>query len=306
MSATILYPALAYSRVDGIEPGEVESLVAARAGRCPQLAIDFEPGSGILWLTLRPEPKPVFTLPLVESVRRVQIAVADLHAGRRDWPVRYIGYRAAGDAFSLGGDLDFYLECLARGDRGALEEYARTAAEVIVNNMTGVDGHVITLACVHAKALGGGIDPAVACNYVVAERSATFSYPEVNFNHFPIAAVPVLARRAGLIEAEKILSSGEVFSADDFLAKGVIDYVAEPGSGQSALRDYAQRSGRSHSARIALFRAFQRTSGDVGRQMKEACDAWVDHMTRLRPAEIAKLQRIAAAQERMLARGSAR
>jgi len=66
----------------------------------------------------------------------------------------------------------------------------------------------VTLATVHAKALGGGIDPARACNVMIGEERASFSYPEINYNHFPISAVPILSRHTGSIEAERIKNVG--------------------------------------------------------------------------------------------------
>jgi hypothetical protein len=54
-----------------------------------------------------------------------------------------------------------------------------------------------------------------------------------------------------------------------------------------------------------LFSALTRDSGNWQERLEAAADAWVDHMFHLRPIEISKLQRIALAQERVLARQAA-
>jgi DSF synthase len=282
-------------------PTVVERIVAY-AGSLPQISLEYEPDSRLLWITLRPEPKPVFTLPSIQSVLKVQHAVRDLWGTSADRPVLFLAFRGRGAVFSLGGDLDYYLDCLAANDRDGLHAYAAAAAEVIGLNRSGVDGCVITLATVHAKALGGGIDPARACNVMVAEEAASFCYPEVNYNHFPISAVPILSRHAGFIEAEKILMGGRDHTAAEFAARGVLDAVVPNGSGEDWVRAYARAALPTHSARVSVIAAINRQAGDLSAELARAVSSWVSHILTLKPLEISKLQRIAAAQERMLGR----
>ncbi len=299
MSATAFrVPAAAAS----VAPAGVIEEIVAHAGVLPQISLEYEPEISTLWITLRPEPKPVFTLPLIESVGRVQDAVMELWGRQEDRPIRYLAYRSPGSIFSLGGDLDYYLDCLRANDRAGLRRYADEATKVIRLNRTGLDGAVLTLSKVGGKAIGGGIDPARACNVMIAEEDATFSYPEINFNHFPISAVPVLSRHTGPIEAERILLSGAEYSAREFMAKGAVDEVVPCGTGDEWIRNYARRTVSTHSARVALIAAFNQQAGDMFGPLTACARSWTDHILNLKPVEIAKLQRIAAAQERMMGR----
>lgn len=287
--------------VASTERGVLERL-RALTGPTPQISLDYEAEPKLLWITLRPEPKPVFTLPAIESVLKVQSAIRDLWSRGGDGPVRFLAYRAHGPVFSLGGDIDYYLDCLATNDREGLRNYAAAAAKVIEHNWSGIEGRVITLATVHARALGGGIDPARACNVMVAEEAATFCYPEINYNHFPISAVPILSRRAGFIEAERILMSGRDYTAQEFAERGVLDRVVQPGAGEDWIREFARTNLSTHLARVSIFEAVNRQAGNLVAELSTAVSAWVDHIFALKPLEISKLQRIAAAQERMLGR----
>lgn len=277
---------------------EIHDLV----GVLPQVEIEYEADLRLLWVTLRPEPKPVFTLPMIASLRKVQTGVMSLPSHAGDSPVLFLAYRGPSPIYSLGGDLDYYLDCLRANDRQALAEYARLGADGIRLNITSLDGRVITLSTVAGRALGGGIDPARACNVMIAEEGASFGYPEVHFNHFPISAVPVLSRHTGDAEAERILTSGDDYSAAEFLSRGALDAVVPQGTGEDWLRDYARKARASIEARIALFAAFNRRAGRVDEELRLGCDAWVDHIMNLKPLAISKLQRIAAAQERLLSR----
>jgi DSF synthase len=281
---------------------EVIAAIRAASGPLPQIELSYESDIRTLWLTLKPEPKPVFTLPIITSVQKVQRSIIKLWQDSPECPIFFFAYRGTGPVFSLGGDLDYYLDCLAGNDRAGLAEYSSRAIDVISLNSNGLQGLVVTLATIHAKALGGGIDPARACNVMIGEEQASFSYPEINYNHFPISAVPILSRHTGPIEAERILLSGAEYSAQEFFERGALDALVSNGTGQDWIRNYAKRCLPTHRARVALFAAFSRRAGILDADLVESANSWVNHIMTLRPVEISKLQRIALAQERMLSR----
>lgn len=300
--ASPLAPAARQIPIPAPRADEVIAAIRAASGPLPQLELAYEPEIRTLWLTLKPEPKPVFTLSIITSVLKVQRSIIKLWQDSSERPIQFLAYRGNGPLFSLGGDLDYYLDCLARADRSGLADYATRATDVIMLNSSGLNGMVVTLAAIHAKALGGGIDPARACNVMIGEERATFCYPEINYNHFPISAVPILSRHTGPIEAERILLSGAEYTARAFFERGALDEVVPNGAGEGAIRDYAKRCLPTQKARVALFAAFSRRAGRLDADLKEAAEAWVNHIFTLQPIEISKLQRIALAQERMLAR----
>ena len=281
---------------------DVLGAIRHHAGPLLQVELDYIAEIRTLWITLKPAPKPVFTLSIIDSVHKVQAAIMALWGQLPQSPVMFLAYRGIGPIYTLGGDLDFYLECLAKNDRSGLAAYARLATEVINLNASSLGHLAITLSTVHAKALGGGIDPARSCNIMIAEKSARFGYPEVAFNHYPITAVPILSRRIGALEAQQILMSAAEYSALEFYEKGILDAVVPDGTGQAWITDYATKSLTTHSARLGLFSAFHRRAGDLELELAEAAMTWVEHIFRLKPLDIAKLQKIAQTQDRLLAR----
>ena len=237
------------------EAAEVIEAIGRRAGALPQIELAYEADSRLLWITMRPEPKPVLTVTLIESLRRVQLAAYEVWGHAPDRPILFMALRSFGRIFSLGGDLDFFLDCLAQNDRAALEHYARTACEAIALSRNGVNGTVLTFSAIQARVMGGGIDTARGCNMVVAEEGATFSYPEVNYNHYPIAGVPVLSRHTGFSDAAKILLSGREYSASEFKQLGVLDAVVPSGGADEWIRRYAKDAVASQAARVGVIAA---------------------------------------------------
>lgn len=215
--------------------GEVIEAIRHQAGFLPEVQLAYEPDLRLLWVTIKPELKPVFTLQLLDSLGKVQQAVMDLWGAPEQYhnaPVRFLAFRGTGPFFTLGGDLDFYLDCLAKNDRPALAEYARLSVEDALRNASGLNGLAVTLSTIHAKAIGGGIDAPRSCNVMIAEEQASFVYPEIKFNHFPITAVGLLSRRMGPRAAERMLQSGEEMSAAEFMAAGGLEAVVPTGTGE--------------------------------------------------------------------------
>ncbi|SEL36781.1 DSF synthase [Bosea lupini] len=288
-----------------IADGEVIETIRRHAGFLPEVQLAYEQELRLLWVTIKPELKPVFTLQLLESLGKVQQAIIDLWGTPEQYhsaPVRFLAFRGTGPFFTLGGDLDFYLDCLAKNDRPALAEYARLSVEGALRNASGLNGMAVTLSTIHAKAIGGGIDAPRSCNVMIAEEQASFVYPEIKFNHFPITAVGVLSRRMGARAAEHMLQSGEEMSAAEFLAAGGLEAVVPIGTGEDWIRKYASDSLPIHAARTALFSAFNRRAGNLREELEYLGQLWTDCMLRLHPSAISKLQRIAQTQDRMLAR----
>ncbi|MGX1740623.1 enoyl-CoA hydratase-related protein [Bosea sp. NPDC055353] len=288
-----------------LESCEVIDAIRYKAGFLPEVEIAYEPDIKTLWVTIRPELKPVFTLQLLDSLVKIQSAIVALWGAPDQYhraPVRFLAFRGTGPFFTLGGDLDFYLDCLAKNDRASLTEYARLSAEGAILNSGGLNGLVVTLSTIHAKAIGGGIDAPRSCNVMIAEEQASFVYPEIKFNHFPITAVAILSRRMGQRAAEQMLLSGEEMSAQEFMAAGGLEAVVPAGTGEDWIRKYCADSLPIHAAKTALFSAFNRRHGDLREELGHLGDIWTNCMLRLSPSAISKLQRIAQTQDRMLAR----
>ncbi|MCI4682330.1 crotonase/enoyl-CoA hydratase family protein [Candidatus Rhodoblastus alkanivorans] len=287
---------------------DVLGAIHARTGPTPQIELGYEAEIGTIWLTLAPEPRPVFTFELLSSVNKVQRAVHTLwNSGvSSKSPIKFLAYlhKQVGPISTLGGDIEFYLDCIAKGDRARLREYARLSVEGIIWNDSCLRGSAITVAAApRGVVLGGGIDAPRSCNIMIAERQASFSYPEVKFNHFPIGAVAVLSRYVAPRVAHEILAGGKEYSAEEFARIGVIDAVVGEGESDAWIRNYITGNLRTHAAQLALFQAFSRR---VARPFEEELDdlakRWTEHMMRLTPIEIAHLQKIVVAQDHFLSR----
>jgi DSF synthase len=180
-----------------------------------------------------------------------------------------------------------------------LQTYAYGCVDIIHNNLTSYGQPIVTVALVQGDALGGGFETALSCNVIVAERSAKFGLPEVLFNLFPgMGAYSLIARRLGAIEAERMIMSGKIYTAEELHEKGLVDVVAEDGCGELALQEYIDQHRRRFNALQAVFQARYRVSPITLEELRQVTDVWIDAALRLTAADLRKMERLATAQDR--------
>jgi 3-hydroxyacyl-CoA dehydrogenase len=84
------------------------------------------------------------------------------------------------------------------------------------------------VAAMHSRALGGGLELALACHYRVAAPGTVFGFPEVTLGLIPgLGGTQRFARIAGFAEALRIIPTGETIDATRAEAIGLLDRVVD-------------------------------------------------------------------------------
>lgn len=83
----------------------------------------------------------------------------------------------------------------------------------------------ITLAAVHGHCLGGGMELATFCDFVLATESAKFGQPEIKLGCIPPVAMATLPARCGLRVALDVILTGRSISAREAEAMGLVTRV---------------------------------------------------------------------------------
>jgi enoyl-CoA hydratase/carnithine racemase len=164
---------------------------------------------------------------------------AELEAARSDDTVRTIVLSGAGEGFCAGRDRKD-----AGGPGAARVQLQDGSLAATVSLFTRVLNLLLespkpTIAAVHGFALGGGQALTLACDFVVADRSARFGNPEM-LHGFPAAMNTVLlARHLGRRKALEIAITGAAYSATEYQSLGLINRLAEPGQLEQAVGEFA-------------------------------------------------------------------
>lgn len=111
-----------------------------------------------------------------------------------------------------------------------IREFGKPMAEPllpqVVDNIEA--SHKPVVAVINGAALGGGLEIALSCHHRVAAASAKLALPEVKLGIVPGAGgTQRLPRLAGVIAAAEMAATGRMVGADEALALGIVDKVAE-------------------------------------------------------------------------------
>jgi 3-hydroxyacyl-CoA dehydrogenase len=146
-----------------------------------------------------------------------QELAAHLEAAWADPAVKAIVIRGAGKLFCGGADVKAFNTPASR---------AEPSSRTIVRQIEASTKPVI--AAIHGSALGLGLEFAMGCHYRIAQRGARLGLPEVKLGLLPGGGgTQRLPRLAGVEAAVRMITEGEPATADEALAMGLVDEVAQ-------------------------------------------------------------------------------
>jgi DSF synthase len=267
-----------------------------------ELEIHFEPSEKTLWQFMKPTGRPSFTPGLIEDCTRVLDAVEVAHRTAPESPIDYLilGSKMNG-TYNLGGDLTLFQEMILASDREGLRHYAHSCVAAQYRRGIRMNLPICTIALVQGDALGGGFEVALSHDVIIAERSAKFGLPEILFNLFPgMGAFSFLSRKLDAARAQRLMTSGQLYSADEMFELGVVDVVAEDGEGQAAAVRFIEQHRRAAKSRFAIAKLREMASPLSRDEMMRITDLWVETALTLDARDLRKMRHLVAAQERRL------
>jgi enoyl-CoA hydratase len=203
----------------------------------------YEVSDQIAEISLARPPVNALSLSLLEQL------MAALRRAAADENVRAVVLTSAlPRRFCAGLDLGMILGTSATEMRRLLEKLYVELADIQHN--LGKP----SIAAVSGSARGGGMTLAISCDVLVAGRSATFGYPEIDLGLVPAIHFVHLPRIVGRHRAFDILFSGRSFDADEAHSLGLASRVVP----DEKVRDEARAMAR-------IFAAKPRTAMRFGR-----------------------------------------
>jgi enoyl-CoA hydratase/carnithine racemase len=175
--------------------------------------------------------------------------------------LRALVLRGEGNVFSAGADVALFAGLSA------------TELRPLIGSFIDL-GHRIerlpfpTLAAVHGTCMAGGFELALFCDLIWAAEGTMLGLPETRLGIVPLAGgVERVAARAGLGRARVVGLGGDLHTAEEFAAWGVIDRVVAGDELHDAAEQFARRlaagATRAYSVVKELIRAYT-TTGVMG------------------------------------------
>jgi len=212
----------------------------------PAIILTVQEGVGTLTLN-RPHVRNA-----IDDAMRTELLEA-LDQATRDTAIRALVVTGAGAGFCSGGDV--------KGMKARLEA---PTGDVAFNGWSRQQRthHAVTalfklpkptIAAVNGAAAGLGCDMALSCDFIIAANTAHLAMTYINRGLIPDGGgLYFLPRRVGLVRAKELIFSGRRVGAEEALAIGMIDRVAEPASLLAQAQSWAAELSHGSPAALAL------------------------------------------------------
>jgi enoyl-CoA hydratase len=186
----------------------------------------------------------------------------------RNPEIRVLLLTGAGRAFIAGADISEFLkfgpleaQAFARGAHDA--GFALEALEIPV------------IACVNGFALGGGLEMAMACDFIYAADMARLGQPEINLGIIPgFGGTQRLSRLVGKGVAKEMVLTGRLIDAAEAKALGLVAQVFPADSFMAECRKVALAL--AAKGRVSVRAAKQAIDRGFDLDLKNACLQEID------------------------------
>lgn len=143
--------------------------------------------------------------------------------------------------FCAGADLRELYHRSQEMDRTEAARGVRDFLERIHAVMNAIDeAPLTTIAAVHGVVFGGGLELALVCDLIIADKMARFCFPELRLGLIPgFGGIPRLKRDLGNGVVRDLLLTGRSFNATKAQAAGLVSQVVAEGEALRAARGTA-------------------------------------------------------------------
>ena len=136
---------------------------------------------------------------------------------KKNKDIKLITFQGEGKHFSFGA---------------SVPEHTKDFAEMMLKTFHKIFFEIIelkipTMAKISGQCLGGGMELALLCNFMFADKTAVLAQPEILLGVFPPPASIILPLKIGNARAEEILLTGRNIDADEGERIGLLNKVFE-------------------------------------------------------------------------------
>lgn len=189
----------------------------------------------------RPEKLNAFDIDMLKALSAACDTV------EADASVRVVILTGEGKAFSAGGDIKAW-GAMSPNEFG--HQWVRFGHRVFERLAT---LRMPVIAAMNGHALGGGLELAAAADIRIAEAQIKIGLPETGLGMVPgWSGTQRLVKRFGAQVVRRMVLGGEMFTAEEARALGLVDAVADSGTVLAAAKDYAGRIARRGPAALEI------------------------------------------------------
>ena len=243
--------------------------------------IDLKVATKIATITLnRPEKRNAMS-----DEMRAEFILA-LEQVAADKSIKALVLTGAGKGFCAGGDISGMEERLHApagevGFNGWHRQQRVHHTQTLLHTMPKP-----VIAAVNGAASGLGADTALACDFIIAAESASFTWSYIHRAIMPDGGgMYFLPRRVGLPKAKELIFTGRKVDVDEALQLGIVDRKTSSATLVADAQAWAAELGKGSSTALALTKtilnqSFERSAHEIfaqGSQAQGICYTSAEH-----------------------------
>ncbi|MBZ5652527.1 MAG: enoyl-CoA hydratase/isomerase family protein [Acidobacteriia bacterium] len=204
--------------------------------------LSWELKDGVIELALHREPCNEIGSLTLEELEKFASAMERM----QNQAHALILYSTMKSGFCAGADLrELYQGAQGMEKQGAARS-VREFLERIHKVMNAIDSSPLTtIAALNGVTFGGGLELALVCDLIVADKMARFCFPELRLGLIPgFGGIPRLKRDLGNAVVRDLLLTGRSFNATKAQQVGLVSQVVGEGESLNAARGTAAQLGK--------------------------------------------------------------
>lgn len=250
-------------------------LVCCRFYRMKQFrgqAVSWTVQDGVIELALQREPCNEIGSVCLAEMEQFTSALPELEQNAH----ALILYSNLACGFCAGADLrELYQRSQELQPKEAIAG-VRDFLERIHHVMNTLDASPLpTIAAVHGIVFGGGLELALTCDLIIADKTARFCFPELRLGLIPgFGGIPRLKRDLGNAVVRDLLLTGRSFNAGKAQQSGLVSQVVGEGEALRVARAAAAQTGKFDRTTVTAAKNFMKPIpyDDLRREIEVFCE----------------------------------
>lgn len=202
-------------------------------------ALSWDLKDGVIELALHRAPANEIGTVMLGELERFAFALESLTPNAH----ALILHSTLKSGFSAGADLRELYQGMQHVRGPERMAGVRNFLERIHAVLNAIDSSPLTtMAAVHGVTFGGGLELALACDLIIADKMARFAFPELRLGLIPgFGGIPRLKRDLGNAVVRDLLLTGRSFNATKAQAAGLVSQLAAEGEALRIARGTASQ-----------------------------------------------------------------
>jgi len=204
--------------------------------------LSWELKAGVIEVALRRAPCNEIGSQTLQDLEQLAAALPALEKNAH----ALIIHSALDCGFCAGADLRELYQRSQQMEKLAAAAGVREFLERIHRVMNALDASPLTtIAAVHGLAFGGGLELALVCDLIIADKTTRFCFPELRLGLIPgFGGIPRLKRDLGNAVVRDLLLTGRSFNVTKAQQTGFVSQIVAEGEALRAARSTAAQLGK--------------------------------------------------------------